>query len=541
MPFTACDQQRITYADGQWADVSIIHAPADSLRFQDLDPAPAYVRMRDAARLRYFKARIRGEEAPLSIAWAALEHDRPAQRMFPTLDTTSHDGEHFLSANSFITYVLRELVRHEWLRFRNGEWYAEVPASEPLWEERAVVILHWLMAENRIWFDAGPGMPIPSRTQFTGCDPLLHVTAVGRCGYVRDMARTTMPSAVFNTSFFLLEHDDYISHYSAMGDPYGLLVADGSIRRPPLYRRSTLWQAADGTWQVSRIGMEDIRLHLPGETLILPPGSPADGLHFALNSANSDSDPLIVYTRAFGIAEDGVPHGVTPESKGRFELVIVDDTVKGWKRGGNLLIPQNGFVLSFAVTRDGQPLQELGDLEPGIIALRHLLNGGTIGYSFDRPELRGMRQAQQNGPVLLREGQIVISDQTFAGEEYWLSRMEQDGYRFGIVPTEFPTDAGQTRAARIGIGIDTAGNLVIVAISGASKGIARPGIDSAGATLMELAKQLQLAGAVEAINLDGGGSTQVFVEGGLYNSPGDRRGRQGVTYERLIPTVGVID
>jgi len=45
----------------------------------------------------------------------------------------------------------------------------------------------------------------------------------------------------------------------------------------------------------------------------------------------------------------------------------------------------------------------------------------------------------------------------------------------------------------------------------------------------------------EATNLDGGGSVQLFVEGGLYNSPGDRRGRQGVPYERLAPTTSLID
>jgi exopolysaccharide biosynthesis protein len=134
----------------------------------------------------------------------------------------------------------------------------------------------------------------------------------------------------------------------------------------------------------------------------------------------------------------------------------------------------------------------------------------------------------------------VASDNRFAIEEFWISRMAEDAYVFGIVPTEYPTDVGDTRAARIGIGADVNGDIVIVAMSGSSKGIARPGIDSVGATLLELADQLHREGAVDAINLDGGGSTQVFVEGGLYNSPGDRRGRQGVTYERMVPTIGVV-
>lgn len=543
MPDLTFEQKRITHADGQWADVSIVRCPAGRLRFSDLSPSPARIRLRDAAYFRYSKARIRGEQTPEVIAWACLENDRHVQRMFPTLNTISEEGEHFLSANAFITYFLRELLRRGWLRWRTGDWYASVPAQHAVWEERAVIILHWLMAENRLWLETGPQSTPPGRTAFEGCDSLFHLTPVGRCGYVRDAVREHYPAAAFNSSFFLLERDDLVSHHSALGDPYGLLVENGTIIRPPLYRRTTLWRDATGRWQIGTFGMEDVRLHLPGEVTLYPESSGVKpGRREALFAVNPPGEtPVALYTRHFGVDTAGYPIGYTPASKGRFELTIIDRAITAWQRGGNLLIPQNGFVISFAAGRDGQPLMALGDLSTNIAALRELIGGGQVRYSFWQPHHEGMFSAQQAGPQLIADGEIVRDASIFAREEYWISAEDAEQDHPGIVPTDFPIDLEHTRAARLGIGIDSAGDLVILAVSGTSRGIARPGIDSAGATLLELAGLLQEAGAVQAINLDGGGSVQLFAEGGLYNIPGDRRGRQGVVYERLVPTIGLIE
>ena len=535
------EQKRITYPDGSWADVSLARFPADALYFTDIVLRDFHVRMRDAARFRYYKARIRGEQHPIGIAWACLEEDRPAPHMFPTLNTTTDDGEHLLSTNTLVTYTLRELLRRGWLRWQDDTWRTEIPPGYPRWQERADTILGWLMAEERLWLEVGPDELLPSQTAFEDCDPLLHLTAVGRCGYIRDVVRQQMPRIAFNTGFFLLEHDDYISHHSALGDPYGMQVHDGDIIRPPLYHRGTIWQTADGQWAVGRIGMDDVRLILPGGMTLYPLNDPSGNEpQFVVNPPPDEDVPAAIYTRYSGVRTQGQALGHTPHAPGRFELTVIDRAITGWKRGGGLLIPQNGFVLSFAASSDGQPLREIGSLAPNIEALRELLRGGSLRYTFARPEHQGIRRALQCGPLLIQDGQSVLSAATFDKEEYWISRMGEDRYLFGIVPTEYPCDTNRTRAARIGLGIDADGNLIVLAISGSSKGIAREGIDSVGATLDELTEQLLAAGAVAAVNLDGGGSTQLFVEGGLYNSPGDRRGRQGVTYERLVPTIGVV-
>jgi len=77
-------------------------------------------------------------------------------------------------------------------------------------------------------------------------------------------------------------------------------------------------------------------------------------------------------------------------------------------------------------------------------------------------------------------------------------------------------------------------------VAGAEKGARLPEADSNGATLVELAELLADAGAVEAINLDGGGSTQIFFLGGLTTVSGNRLGLPGVHYERMVPSVGML-
>lgn len=60
------------------------------------------------------------------------------------------------------------------------------------------------------------------------------------------------------------------------------------------------------------------------------------------------------------------------------------------------------------------------------------------------------------------------------------------------------------------------------------------------ATLAELADLLAQAGAVDAINLDGGRSTQLFFQGGLTTPSGGRYGMPGVYFERMAPAIGVL-
>ena len=103
----------------------------------------------------------------------------------------------------------------------------------------------------------------------------------------------------------------------------------------------------------------------------------------------------------------------------------------------------------------------------------------------------------------------------------------------------YKTDVDSTRSGRVGIGIDRKGDLLVVMAPGVNQGRGVPGADSFGATLLELAGLLREAGAVSALNLDGGGSTQAYFRGAQTITPGDRRDPTTYPYERMVPSVGI--
>ena len=61
----------------------------------------------------------------------------------------------------------------------------------------------------------------------------------------------------------------------------------------------------------------------------------------------------------------------------------------------------------------------------------------------------------------------------------------------------------------------------------------QPGV-SAGMTLKELTEYLLGIGIVDAMNLDGGGSTTMFLDGKLANKPSDKEGERSVSDALLV-------
>jgi exopolysaccharide biosynthesis protein len=112
---------------------------------------------------------------------------------------------------------------------------------------------------------------------------------------------------------------------------------------------------------------------------------------------------------------------------------------------------------------------------------------------------RGLQQAIQGGPQLVRAGRVHIP--------YSWERFRPGFYRL--------------RAARSAVGITKGGKVMFVTADGP---VARRG----GITLEELAALMHRLGAVDAMNLDGGGSATLVV-GGRTVSLIPRGGERNVT------------
>ncbi len=506
---------------GSWAAVHWVKIAADQLAFEDLHPMSSYIRQQDIARMHYARALARGDDSPHILTWTAMQTDRRASQLFPGLSYASDDGEEIISANSYITYVLRKLLAEGWLQLHEYisdtyEWTVELPEEHDKWRACADAVARWL--EVTIQLDLYPNIERGSYQPrlFSPFDVGHNFVRIGRCDFVRHFIQNHQRKAVFNTSHFLHEHDDLISHHSGYGDAVGLMVTANTILRPPVYRRGALLYDGD-SWRIQTIGLDDIRLLLPGDITLS--NRDEDAYSFLVNPAASC--PIALYTRAGGLRGSGRPLDRTPTAEDRLEFVLVNRQVSSWKRGGGLQIPQNGFVLSL----------QSDALPPG--TSERIIEDAWVEYEF-ADEAQGAVSGIQAGPVLLRGGEVVLTDET-SDEEFCAS---QEGI-IGISPVFTDPAEDGVRKARTAIGIMADGDLLLALVDGCDPACDTPA-DSAGATLGELAEMLRAAGAVDALNLSGEGSSHLFVRGGLANTPSDRRGHAGVVYERMLPSIGIV-
>ena len=132
--------------------------------------------------------------------------------------------------------------------------------------------------------------------------------------------------------------------------------------------------------------------------------------------------------------------------------------------------------------------------------------------NINHPSLSGLKpwkvkHAFGGGPVLVQDGQVKISN----NEE-----------------KKFAGKAIADKHPRTAIGYTKDGTMIILAIQGRMKGLAE------GATLPQMAKIMVDLGCVEAMNLDGGGSSCLLINGKETIKPSDPTG------QRPVPAVLVI-
>lgn len=111
------------------------------------------------------------------------------------------------------------------------------------------------------------------------------------------------------------------------------------------------------------------------------------------------------------------------------------------------------------------------------------------------------------GPVLLQDGDIQVTN-----NEEW----------------KFAGKAIEDKHPRSAMGYTTDGKLILLVIQGRMPGVAE------GSTLVQMAQILKDLGCVEALNLDGGGSSCLLVNGKETIKPSDKEG------QRAVPGVFVI-
>lgn len=135
----------------------------------------------------------------------------------------------------------------------------------------------------------------------------------------------------------------------------------------------------------------------------------------------------------------------------------------------------------------------------------------TLNYPTGGAVWANITDAIGGGPTLIRDGQAQI---TYEAEAFFGSGFESD------VP--YPRSA---------VGYTANHHLILFAVDGKRPAYSR------GLTLPELAQEMLRLGCVAAMNLDGGGSTALVVNGTVLNQPSDGVERRVTSVLAIVPVV----
>ncbi len=484
----------------------------EALHFALLDKVNIHRSLTDVAQIRYEKAMEEGRDNVSVVCYYNVHDNIGIKKPMKT-----SEGEYLISEKSITNYILRKAFSEGKVWIRDGIWHFEHPNRA--FREEILNVIDRLRVKGYIKVYNGSRFD-PINDDFDGVIPSKDIVGVANVDVLSDVSYKILSPFVFNTSFFTMEEGDIISHNTNWGEAYGLLVDNGNVILPPLYNRGAFLIHEDNRCEVARISMKDTAILFPhGKWL----------KDFAVNKMKDIS----IYTRYFGVKEANRTFRFTPEVPNRYEFCIVGKEIRSYKIGGNLEIPQNGFIVSL----DGKYEE---DMELSTL-IENIQSGNNVVEYILSDEFPNVYKAIQGGTMLLKDGKDVLTPDILEKEEFFPEIRESGIIKeIGVVPTIFPADVDETKAARIAIGYDNKGEITIIVVEGSNKTTYDPRFDSAGMTLKMVTGILKGREVIGAINLDGGGSTSAFYLSGSCVKPADRRNRKGVFYERPVPAIGYV-
>lgn len=261
------------------------------------------------------------------------------------------------------------------------------------------------------------------------------------------------------------------------GDPLGAMVSEGQIVSAPDPRRAVFGWGPGGarvgklSWSGTLESLEAGSLPLRG----LNEETPENGISVftdAAAAATAKAPGVLV------VAEPVRPVGFTPNLDAEFAIrKIVSDQETLAIEPGEIVIGARGTAV--------ESLKPLGVGSP----IR--LKWTTAGFDWKKID-----HVVSGGPYLLRGGKVLID-------------AEESG---------FGKSFAESRHPRTAMGITRSGDVIWLATDGRQE-------FSKGATLAELAGLMAAQGCVDAVNLDGGGSTTMAMRTLVMNKPSDGRER----------------
>jgi hypothetical protein len=258
--------------------------------------------------------------------------------------------------------------------------------------------------------------------------------------------------------------------------PLGALKRDGKWLSSPILNRGAIGWNDRGQIRIARLQMTETINTSKGERLPI----------LTLNSGYVQSG-IGRYTTAWG-------NTYSPIQANELIAIVRQDKVTQIVPGNavgstNIPIPADGYLLALR----GQP--ELS----GSIPIGTIL---TLQRQLTPPDLDRYPHIVAAGPWLVQSGNIVLD-----------AKIENFGAAFS-----------KESAARSAIASTATGNIILIAVHDRAGG--------KGPTLTEMAQLVRQLGAVDALNLDGGSSTSLYLGGQLIN-------RASATAARVHNAIGI--
>jgi exopolysaccharide biosynthesis protein len=249
------------------------------------------------------------------------------------------------------------------------------------------------------------------------------------------------------------------SYFAPNGEIIGLLKMNDQIVSTPNIARTALGILPEGQMIFDQIDYKG-SITLPDERTV------------AITGVNHErgEDDLILYNNYYDNMTNTNEYGTDYiVSKGIITAIV----------HGNAVIPPGAVVLS----AHGSNEKALAGLKVGDMVKINQ----SLGSEWDKAIF-----AISAGPRLIKNNSVFLT-----------TKVE-----------EFPPDIAVGRAPRTAVGVTKDGHVLFAVVDGRQR-------NSIGMTLLELSLFMQEFGAVDAMNLDGGGSSEMVVKGKIMNKPSD--------------------
>ncbi|EFM11592.1 Ig domain protein group 2 domain protein [Paenibacillus curdlanolyticus YK9] len=255
----------------------------------------------------------------------------------------------------------------------------------------------------------------------------------------------------------------FFEAYNGPTDPYGTIIADGEVAHVGNYG-TTIGFSTDGA-----VKMDALRVRVLGGTDGQNNWSGNWYAYFINRTPVKGSTSAVLFTPKRG-ARIGFAYGTA--------ITVSGGIVTKIEKNVNAAIPKNGFVVVFMGSEEHLANRFKIGHEAHYETVLQDVNGNKVDWSR-------VHTAIGAGPRLVRNGAVSL-----------------DAAAEGFRDDKILTSAG----ARSGIGIKQDGTIIIATVP--------------GATMKQWAAIMQKLGAYQAMNLDGGASSGLYMQGQTVTAEG---------------------